>query len=108
MQQAQTANIPDELRSRILKGYNPDRSGVVQIILKPGWLSGSSPTGTSHGTWNPYDAHIPMVFMGWGIQHGSLTRPTGMTDISATLAALLHIQAPSGCIGIPVSEALKK
>jgi predicted AlkP superfamily pyrophosphatase or phosphodiesterase len=108
MQQAQTANIPDELRSRIINGYNADRSGVIQIILKPGWFSGSGQTGTTHGTWNPYDAHIPLLFMGWGIQHGSLTRPTHMTDISATVAALLHIQAPNGCIGIPISEVLKK
>jgi len=108
MQQAQTANIPDELRSRIINGYNADRSGVIQIILKPGWFSGTGQTGTTHGTWNPYDAHIPLLFMGWGIQHGSLTRPTHMTDISATVAALLHIQAPNGCIGVPISEVLKK
>lgn len=109
MQQVQTANIPDELRTRIINGYNAERSGVIQIILKPGWFSGAaSGTGTTHGTWNPYDAHIPLVFMGWGIQHGSLTRPTHMTDISATVAALLHIQAPNGSIGVPISEVLKK
>lgn len=113
MQKVQTANIPDELRSRIINGYNPDRSGVIQIILKPGWFTGHGsadhgPTGTTHGTWNPYDTHIPLVFMGWGIQHGSLTRPTHMTDISATVAALLHIQAPNGSIGVPISEVLKK
>lgn len=113
MQKVQTANIPEELRSRIMNGYNPDRSGAIQIILKPGWFTGHGssdhgPTGTTHGTWNPYDAHIPLVFMGWGIQHGSLTRPTHMTDISATVAALLHIQAPNGSIGVPISEVLKK
>jgi predicted AlkP superfamily pyrophosphatase or phosphodiesterase len=108
MQQAQTANIPEALRSRIINGYNAERSGVIQIILKPGYFAGASPTGTTHGTWNPYDAHIPLVFMGWGIQHGAITRPTNMTDISATIAALLHIQAPSGSIGQPISEVLKK
>jgi predicted AlkP superfamily pyrophosphatase or phosphodiesterase len=108
MQQAQTANIPEELRYRIINGYNVEHSGVIQIILKPGWFAGGGSTGTTHGTWNPYDTHIPLVFMGWGIQHGSLNRPTHMTDISATLAALLHIQAPSGCIGQPISEVLKK
>jgi arylsulfatase A-like enzyme len=108
MQRVQTANIPETLRSRIINGYNAERSGVIQIILKPGYYAGASPTGTTHGTWNPYDAHIPLVFMGWGIQHGSITRPTNMTDISATVAALLHIQAPSGSIGAPISEVLKK
>ncbi|RZA01066.1 MAG: alkaline phosphatase family protein [Sphingobacteriaceae bacterium] len=113
MQKAQTANIPDDLRERIIKGYNTERSGAIQIILKPGWFSGRTPaagrtpTGTSHGTWNPYDAHIPFVLMGWGIKHGSTTRETHMTDIAPTIAALLHIQAPNGTIGKPVGEALK-
>lgn len=113
MQKAQTANIPNDLRERIINGYNAERSGAIQIILKPGWFSGRTPaagrtsTGTSHGTWNPYDAHIPFVLMGWGIKHGSTTRETHMSDIAPTIAALLHIQAPNGNIGKPVGEALK-
>jgi arylsulfatase A-like enzyme len=113
MQKAQTANIPNDLRERIINGYNAERSGAIQVILKPGWFSGRTPaagrtsTGTSHGTWNPYDAHIPFVLMGWGIKHGSTTRETHMTDIAPTIAALLHIQAPNGTIGKPVGEALK-
>jgi predicted AlkP superfamily pyrophosphatase or phosphodiesterase len=112
MKKAQTANIPEALRTRVINGYNVDHSGEIQIILKPGYFTGHSsgdggPTGTTHGTWNPYDNHIPLVFMGWGINHGSLTRETHMTDIAATVAALLHIQAPNGSIGHPISELLK-
>ncbi|MVN20100.1 alkaline phosphatase PafA [Mucilaginibacter arboris] len=107
MEKVQQASIPNELRDRIINGYNHDRSGAIQIILQPGWYSGHGATGTTHGTWNPYDAHIPLVFMGWGIQHGHLNRETHMTDISATVAALLHIQAPNGCIGQPISEVLR-
>jgi predicted AlkP superfamily pyrophosphatase or phosphodiesterase len=106
MQKAQTANLPEELRSRIINGYNVEHSGVIQIILKPGWFSGHGATGTTHGTWNPYDTHIPLVFMGWGIKHGSLTRQTHMTDIAPTIASLLHIQAPNGNIGKTISEVL--
>ncbi len=104
---AETATIPDGLRTRIINGYNRERCGAIQIILKPGWYSGYGQTGTTHGTWNPYDAHIPLVFMGWGIKQGHLNRETHMTDISATIAALLHIQAPNGCIGQPIPEVLK-
>jgi hypothetical protein len=46
--------------------------------------------------------------MGWGINHGSTDRRINMTDISATLASLLHIQMPNGCIGEPIKEVLKK
>jgi predicted AlkP superfamily pyrophosphatase or phosphodiesterase len=107
MQKVQSSTIPEDLRSRIQNGYNAERSGAIQIILKPGWYSGHGATGTTHGTWNPYDAHIPLVFMGWGIKHGSLVRETYMTDIAATVAALLHIQAPNGNIGHPIGEVLK-
>ncbi|KAA5544168.1 alkaline phosphatase PafA [Adhaeribacter rhizoryzae] len=104
----QTAGIPDELRTRMLKGNHPERSGVIQLFMKPGWYSGSAnATGTSHGTWSPVDTHIPLVWMGWGINHGKLTRPTHMSDIAPTVAALLRIQAPSGSIGKPISEVIK-
>ncbi|HEY4194450.1 MAG TPA: alkaline phosphatase PafA [Mucilaginibacter sp.] len=112
MRHAETANIPEALRMRIVNGYNVAHSGIVQIILQPGWFTGhgsgdSGPTGTTHGTWNPYDTHIPLVFMGWGIPHGHLNRETHMTDIAPTVAALLHIQAPNGSIGKPIAEVLK-
>lgn len=105
--QVQTAAIPAVLKERIINGYNRERSGVIQIILKPGYFSGYSLTGTTHGSWNPYDAHIPLVFMGWGIKPGKTYSATGMTDISATIAALLKIQMPNGCIGHPIGAALK-
>jgi predicted AlkP superfamily pyrophosphatase or phosphodiesterase len=113
MQKAATADIPEQLRNRIINGYNRERSGEIQIILKPAYFTGhgsgdSGPTGTTHGTWNPYDNHIPLVFMGWGINHGTATRETHMTDIAPTIAALLHIQAPNGSIGVPISEVIKK
>jgi predicted AlkP superfamily pyrophosphatase or phosphodiesterase len=107
MKKSGDAGIPEELRTRIINGYSVEHSGVVQIILKPGWFGGRSTTGTTHGTWNPYDTHIPLVFMGWGIQKGHLNRETHMTDIAPTVAALLHIQAPNGCIGKPIPEVLK-
>ena len=100
---------PELIKNRIMNGYNFKRSGVITFVLEPGWFSGAaSPgTGTTHGSWNAYDAHIPLVWMGWGIKQGHTNRHTAMTDISATLAALLHIQEPNGCIGKPVEEALK-
>ncbi|MDN3582335.1 alkaline phosphatase PafA [Mucilaginibacter flavus] len=112
LQKIQTANIPDDLRSMVINGYNAEHSGVIQIILKPGYFTGHgtndrASTGTTHGTWAPYDSHIPLVFMGWGVKHGSLNRQTHMTDISATIAALLHIQAPDGNVGKVISEVIK-
>jgi predicted AlkP superfamily pyrophosphatase or phosphodiesterase len=103
------AALPEDLKSRIIKGYNSKRSGPISFFLEPGWYGGTTnSTGTTHGTWNNYDAHIPLLWMGWGINHGSTDRRINMTDISATLASLLHIQMPNGCIGEPIKEVLKK
>jgi predicted AlkP superfamily pyrophosphatase or phosphodiesterase len=107
MDKVETSAIPEILKVRIINSYNRDRSGVIQIILKPGYYSGYSATGATHGSWNPYDSHIPLIFMGWGVKPGKTYSPTGMTDIAATLAALLKIQMPNGCIGEPITEALK-
>lgn len=112
MKKAESASVPEALRKRIVNGYNIAHSGEIQIILQPAWFTGhgsgdSGLTGTTHGTWNPYDNHIPLVFMGWGIKHGSTARETHMTDIAPTVAALLHIQAPNGNIGQPIPEVLK-
>ena len=100
--------VPEPIKTMIINGYNLKRSGAIQIIPIPGWFDGYAKTGTTHGVWNPYDTHIPLVFMGWGIPHGASNRVIGMTDIAPTIAALLHIQMPSGCIGKPIEELLNK
>jgi predicted DNA-binding protein (MmcQ/YjbR family) len=101
--------LPGDLKTRIIKGYNSKRSGPITFGLEPGWYGGAvNATGTTHGTWNNYDSHIPLLWMGWGINHGTTNRKTGMTDIAATLAGLLHIEMPNGCIGEPIEEVLKK
>lgn len=109
MDKASEATIPARIKERIINGYNHKRSGAIQIVLEPQWYSGSpKSTGTTHGNWNPYDSHIPLVWMGWGIKHGATNRVTNMTDIAATVAGLLHIQEPNGSIGSPIVEVLNK
>ena len=98
MAKASTESIPEEVKSRIINGYNRERSGDVVIILKPNFYAHGM-KGTDHGAWNSYDTHIPLVFMGWGIKHGATTKQTFMTDIAPTIAAMLHVLAPNGCVG---------
>lgn len=100
--------IPAPLREKIINGYNRKRSGAIQIVVEPQWYAGTprSP-GTTHGTWSPYDSHIPLVFMGWGIGHGVSNRAVEITDIAPTITALLHIMEPNGNIGKPISEVLE-
>ncbi len=101
MQKVMTESIPEVVKYRIINGYNRERSGDVVVVLKPNYYAHGM-KGTDHGAWNPYDTHIPLVFMGWGIKHGATTKPTYMTDIAPTIAALLHVQAPNGTVGQPI------
>jgi predicted AlkP superfamily pyrophosphatase or phosphodiesterase len=99
--------LNEKLKSMLTNGYFPRRSGDIQFVLQSNFIEWSSPTGTTHGLWNPYDSHIPLVWYGWGIKQGKSNREVYMTDIAPTLAALLKIQAPSGSIGKVVEEVLK-
>jgi len=107
---AATAPIPAFLKERVLKGYHHDRSGDIIFMVEPGWYSFnskySSPIGTTHGEWNPYDAHIPLLFYGWKVKHGETSREVHITDIAPTICHKLHIQQPNACVGEPITEVM--
>ncbi len=94
------------VKNMLANGWHPRRSGDIQLLLKPGWIDGGK-TGTTHGLWNPYDSHIPLLWYGWNIRPGRSTEEVYMTDITATLAAMLRIQMPSGCVGKPIQDVMK-
>lgn len=99
--------IPAQLREMVNNGYYSRRCGSIQWILKPGHYSGSSGLGTTHGLWNPYDTHIPLLWYGAGIPKGSSQRVIHMTDIAPTLSALLKIQMPNGSVGKVITELFR-
>jgi hypothetical protein len=93
--------------------YFPGRSGDLFVLPKPYWLLDSTPTGkarsygTGHGVPYNYDQHVPVLFMGYGVQPGEYFQSVTPADIAPTLAALCGITlAPRD--GHVLSEALKK
>lgn len=101
-----SSTLPSGITEMVKNSYYPKRSGDVMFIPNPGNLDGGN-TGTTHGLWNPYDAHIPLLWYGWNIKSGRSHREVHMTDIAATLAALLDIQMPNGCVGKVIEEVVK-
>ena len=99
--------LPEMVRKMINNSYYKPRCGEIQLIFKPNYIDAYNSTGTTHGLWNPYDSHIPLLWYGWGIKKGRSTREVYMTDIAPTLAALLRIQVPNGSTGTVISEILK-
>ena len=63
-------------------------------------------TGTTHGTGLSYDTHVPLLFFGKGINHGSTLKKTKIVDIAPTISALLGISFPNGTTGLPLVEVL--
>jgi len=100
--------INAKIKTMLANGYYPKRSGDIQYIFLPQYIESYGNTGTTHGLWNPYDAHIPLLFYGWNIKKGKTNREIYMTDIAPTLAALLHIQVPNGSVGRVIEEIVDK
>jgi predicted AlkP superfamily pyrophosphatase or phosphodiesterase len=98
--------LPPVLKNMIANSYYYRRSGDIQYFYKPHYIEGPA-DGVEHGAWYPYDTHIPCVFFGWGVKPGKTNRETYMTDIAPTIAAMLKIQMPSGCIGKVITEVMK-
>ena len=98
-----TTTLPQPQKEMMVNGYNPKRSGDIQFTFKPGYFDGGA-KGTTHGLWNPYDAHIPLLWFGWKVKPGKTNREVYMTDISPTIAAMLQIQMPNGCVGKVITE----
>lgn len=98
--------VPEPIRSMIMNGYNAKRTGPVMIIQEPGWYQGAE-KGTTHGSWNAFDTHLPLLFMGWHVKHGATNETVSMADIAPTIAAMLHIQMPNGTVGKPVMAVYK-
>lgn len=98
------AALPDQEVTLVKNGYYPSRCGHVQIFYKSGYIEGFLNGGSTHGSGYAYDTHIPLLWYGWGIKQGQSIRKISMSDIAPTLAALLHIQEPSGSIGNVIYE----
>ena len=100
--------IPRVIKDRVSNGYHSRRSGDMQIITDPQWYDDEKDaTGTEHGTWISYDAHIPLLFYGYNIEKGKTYRQIHITDIASTLSSILKIIEPNGSVGKPIVELLK-
>jgi hypothetical protein len=99
--------VPDDAVTRlIVNGFNAQRAADIEFVPEPYWLFTSS-TAT-HGTPFSYDNHVPVVFMGAGIQPGRYDDGIAVNDIAPTLATILEVETPSGSIGRVLTEMFAK
>jgi hypothetical protein len=84
------ASLKDPRRRAAALSYVDRVSGDLRLALKPGWMFAS--TGTTHGSPNPLDQHVPVMVMGPGIIPGEYSEHATPADIAPTLAALAGVQ----------------
>ncbi|WP_242446443.1 alkaline phosphatase PafA [Nonlabens agnitus] len=90
----------------VQKGFHHQRSGDVVFVLDPGVIVYSA-KGSTHGSPQSYDTHVPLLFYGKGINKGSTNDRTHITDIAPTISSLLGISFPNSATGNPIGKVLK-
>jgi predicted AlkP superfamily pyrophosphatase or phosphodiesterase len=102
LQRGEVSN--DRVGQRVLRGFNPQRSGDLEILLEPYWMRQA--TGTTHGTPYNYDSHIPLILMGSRIKPGEYSDHVALNDLAPTLATMIAVETPGGSQGRVLTEML--
>jgi predicted AlkP superfamily pyrophosphatase or phosphodiesterase len=90
----------------VQNGFNMRLSGDVVYVLAPGFIDYSM-TGSTHGSPQSYDTHVPLLMFGFGIKKGTTAARVEVVDIAPTIATILKIAFPNGCTGNPIQAALQ-
>jgi hypothetical protein len=86
-------NSNDLLERAAALSFFAGESGDVQIVLKPNWINTDSSAAT-HGSFQPYDQRVPVIFYGDSIRRGRFTDAATPADIAPTLASLVQLNLP--------------
>ncbi|MES2754128.1 MAG: alkaline phosphatase family protein [Pseudomonadota bacterium] len=94
---------PDQwtLLERARASYDPQRSGVFQIVLKKNVTPIADPTKgyvATHGSFWDYDRRVPILFWRRGMIPARPTRAIETIDIAPTLAALIALPLAAGAV----------
>ncbi len=87
------SNLPstDPYIDLFRNSFESTRSADLIVRYKENIYFGA---GTTHGSPYDYDRHVPIVFMGDGINPGWYSEPCGPEDIAPTLARILGLEYP--------------
>ncbi len=100
--------LTDPIGSRVLRGFDPERSGDLIIVQKKYYYLGDSADPASHATPYWYDTHVPVIIMGRGVKAGRYRQPSTPADIAPTLSSLLRIKPPDKSQARVLREGLRQ
>jgi hypothetical protein len=86
----------DPVGERVRRGFHPQRSGDVGVVLRPYYLVGTPlERGTTHGSPHGYDTHVPLLVYGPGIRPGVRTETVSPLMVAAILARGIRLPLPA-------------
>ena len=89
--------------------HHPQRAGDVYIFQQPYWfMFDRGPVAAMHGSPWSYDTHVPIIFVGAGIDAARVGRLVHPIDVAPTLSALLNISPPAAAQGTVMVEVVKR
>jgi predicted AlkP superfamily pyrophosphatase or phosphodiesterase len=91
------------LFDRVQRAFHPTRSGDVVVIQKQFWYFDDDPDyyAAMHGSPYSYDTFVPILLLAPGVKAMIVREPTAPAQIAPTIATLLRIRPPSGCVCDP-------
>lgn len=92
------------LFTRVQRGFHPTRSGDVVIVQQPFWYLYGDAEGYAamHGSPYSYDTFVPIITVTPSVPAAVRHDAVSPAQIAPTLAALLGLNAPSGCADFTV------
>lgn len=84
------ANPLDRIGEAVRLSFHRERSGDVLYVHRPYFMERTEP-GSTHGTPHDYDTHVPLLWLGGGLQPATRAERAGIDDLAPTLAALLGV-----------------
>jgi predicted AlkP superfamily pyrophosphatase or phosphodiesterase len=99
--------VTDYIARRWLHMLPPDLPVAVVVTLRPYWYLQGIGYAT-HGTPHDYDARVPVIFSGAGVQPGRYQQRVRVVDIAPTLASLLGVAPLERVDGRTLRFALRR
>ena len=84
-----------------------DWSWLVAVCIDEHWIFGSGKSSTGHGTTNPDDVLVPLLFRVPGLPAARVERSARTVDIAPTLAALLGVKPLEKVEGVVLPEVVR-
>ncbi len=84
-----------------------DLPWLVSAAAKPGYIWSDGPGSTTHGTGNPDDVNVPIVFLGPGVRGGQQRDTVSTVDIAPTLARILGVRVTEKVDGRVIKGAVR-